>query len=156
MGLRMGLWFGAADGAVVWGCREGWTASERGPTAAKPPPTCFGHENPRLPPSFLRELNTREVSRRLSNPPALPCPPPCCPRPLLSGSNALVSHIKRNTRIPVLGHADGICHVYVDAAADLDSAIKIVLDAKVGRGRGGGGRAGGSYLHEPNEKVPSL
>ncbi|KAG2454808.1 hypothetical protein HYH02_000640 [Chlamydomonas schloesseri] len=46
------------------------------------------------------------------------------------GSNALVSHIKRNTRIPVLGHADGICHVYVDAAADLDSAIKIVLDAK--------------------------
>ncbi|KAG2495340.1 hypothetical protein HYH03_006609 [Edaphochlamys debaryana] len=46
------------------------------------------------------------------------------------GSNALVSHIKRNTRIPVLGHADGICHVYVDAAADLDTAIKILIDAK--------------------------
>ncbi|GLI60859.1 hypothetical protein VaNZ11_003074 [Volvox africanus] len=46
------------------------------------------------------------------------------------GSNALVSHIKRNTRIPVLGHADGICHLYVDEAADLDTAIRILLDAK--------------------------
>ncbi|GFR42079.1 hypothetical protein Agub_g2875, partial [Astrephomene gubernaculifera] len=46
------------------------------------------------------------------------------------GSNALVSHIKANTRIPVLGHADGICHVYVDAAADLPTALRIVLDAK--------------------------
>ncbi|WIA20678.1 hypothetical protein OEZ85_005052 [Tetradesmus obliquus] len=47
------------------------------------------------------------------------------------GGNALVSHIQANTKIPVLGHADGICHVYVDAAADLDKAIKIVVDAKV-------------------------
>ncbi|KXZ44728.1 hypothetical protein GPECTOR_63g53 [Gonium pectorale] len=46
------------------------------------------------------------------------------------GSNALVSHIKRNTRIPVLGHADGICHVYVDAAAELPTALRILLDAK--------------------------
>ncbi|GIL65027.1 hypothetical protein Vafri_18880 [Volvox africanus] len=46
------------------------------------------------------------------------------------GSNALVSHIKRNTRIPVLGHADGICHLYVDEAADLDTAVRILLDAK--------------------------
>ena len=30
------------------------------------------------------------------------------------GGNALVSHIQHNTRIPVLGHADGICHIYVD------------------------------------------
>lgn len=46
------------------------------------------------------------------------------------GSNALVSYIKANTRIPVLGHADGVCHVYVDASADPDAASKIVVDAK--------------------------
>ncbi len=46
------------------------------------------------------------------------------------GSNAMVRHIQANTQIPVLGHADGICHVYVDAAADLDMARDIVLDAK--------------------------
>lgn len=47
------------------------------------------------------------------------------------GGNALVSYIQRNTRIPVLGHADGICHVYIDAEADLDKALKICVDAKV-------------------------
>eukprot|EP00878_Enallax_costatus_P017469 GHUV01018350.1.p1 GENE.GHUV01018350.1~~GHUV01018350.1.p1 ORF type:complete len:343 (+),score=52.17 GHUV01018350.1:180-1208(+) len=46
------------------------------------------------------------------------------------GGNALVSHIQQNTKIPVLGHADGICHVYVDQAADLDQAIEIVVDSK--------------------------
>jgi gamma-glutamyl phosphate reductase len=46
------------------------------------------------------------------------------------GSNALVSYIKENTRIPVLGHADGVCHVYLDESADTASAIKIVVDSK--------------------------
>ncbi|CAH9091197.1 unnamed protein product [Cuscuta epithymum] len=46
------------------------------------------------------------------------------------GSNKLVSQIKASTKIPVLGHADGICHVYVDKSADLDIAKRIVLDAK--------------------------
>lgn len=46
------------------------------------------------------------------------------------GSNALVRSIQENTRIPVLGHADGICHVYVDEAADPDKARAIVIDAK--------------------------
>jgi len=47
------------------------------------------------------------------------------------GSNALVSHISSNTMIPVLGHADGVCHVYVDAHADLDRAAAIAADAKL-------------------------
>ena len=46
------------------------------------------------------------------------------------GSNELVRNIKDATRVPVLGHADGICHVYVDAAADLAMAASITLDAK--------------------------
>lgn len=47
------------------------------------------------------------------------------------GSNQLVSYIQQHTKIPVLGHADGICHVYVDAGADLAKAIAVCVDAKV-------------------------
>lgn len=46
------------------------------------------------------------------------------------GGNKLVKFIKENTKIPVLGHADGICHVFVDESAELDMAIKVVTDAK--------------------------
>ncbi|KAL8539107.1 hypothetical protein ACS0TY_000915 [Phlomoides rotata] len=46
------------------------------------------------------------------------------------GSNKLVSQIKASTKIPVLGHADGICHVYVDKSANMDMAKQIVVDAK--------------------------
>lgn len=46
------------------------------------------------------------------------------------GSNALVRNIKENTKIPVLGHADGICSIFVDSAADLDMACRIVVDSK--------------------------
>ncbi len=46
------------------------------------------------------------------------------------GGNELVQYIMSNTKIPVMGHADGICHVYVDAAADLVKAKRICLDAK--------------------------
>jgi len=46
------------------------------------------------------------------------------------GSNAFVKHIMDNTSIPVLGHADGICHVYVDKEADLEMAIRITVDSK--------------------------
>ncbi|MDV3351961.1 glutamate-5-semialdehyde dehydrogenase [Leptothoe sp. LEGE 181152] len=48
------------------------------------------------------------------------------------GSNAFVRFVQENTRIPVLGHADGICHLYVDVAADLEKTAKIAVDAKVG------------------------
>ncbi|GAB2299725.1 Delta-1-pyrroline-5-carboxylate synthase [Dionaea muscipula] len=47
------------------------------------------------------------------------------------GSNKLVSQIKESTKIPVLGHADGICHVYVDKSADMAMAKRIILDAKL-------------------------
>lgn len=46
------------------------------------------------------------------------------------GSNALVRNIKDNTKIPVLGHADGICSIYVDKLADLDKAARIAVDSK--------------------------
>ncbi|KAI8973010.1 glutamate-5-semialdehyde dehydrogenase [Pilobolus umbonatus] len=46
------------------------------------------------------------------------------------GSNSLVKHIQNNTRIPVLGHADGICSVYIDKEADIKKAEKIVVDSK--------------------------
>ena len=46
------------------------------------------------------------------------------------GSNAFVRFVQDNTRIPVLGHAEGLCHLYVDAAADLAQAIPIALVAK--------------------------
>lgn len=46
------------------------------------------------------------------------------------GSNSFVRFVQENTRIPVLGHADGICHLYVDQAADLQKAVDIAVDAK--------------------------
>ena len=48
------------------------------------------------------------------------------------GSNELVKYIKSNTRIPVLGHADGLCSIYIHADADPNMAHKVVLDAKTG------------------------
>ena len=47
------------------------------------------------------------------------------------GSTALVRHVMARTRIPVLGHAEGVCHVYVDAAADVEKALRVCVDAKV-------------------------
>ena len=47
------------------------------------------------------------------------------------GSNELVRFIQENTRIPVLGHADGICHLYVDNEANLDMALSVTLDSKI-------------------------
>jgi len=47
------------------------------------------------------------------------------------GSNEFVKFIQDNTKIPVLGHTSGICHIYVDEFADLDTAWKVCFDAKV-------------------------
>ncbi len=46
------------------------------------------------------------------------------------GSNSFVSYIMNNTKIPVMGHADGICHVYADKDADIEKAVKIITDSK--------------------------
>ena len=46
------------------------------------------------------------------------------------GGNNLVKFIKENTKIPVLGHANGICHIFVDESADIDIASRVVIDAK--------------------------
>ncbi len=47
------------------------------------------------------------------------------------GSNAFVSYIMEHTKIPVMGHADGVCHIYVDSAYDKEKAMPIILDAKL-------------------------
>ena len=47
------------------------------------------------------------------------------------GSYELVNYIMEHSRIPVLGHGEGICHVYVDRAADLQKAVDVTYDAKV-------------------------
>lgn len=46
------------------------------------------------------------------------------------GGNKLVKFIKENTKIPVLGHADGICHIFTDESADFETAKKVIIDAK--------------------------
>ena len=46
------------------------------------------------------------------------------------GGNKLVKFIKENTKIPVLGHADGICHIFVDQSANFEMAKKVIIDAK--------------------------
>ena len=47
------------------------------------------------------------------------------------GSNAFVRYIMDNTKIPVMGHADGICHTYVDRDCDFEKAVPVLVDAKI-------------------------
>lgn len=46
------------------------------------------------------------------------------------GSNEFVQYIMEHTKIPVMGHADGICHIYADKDCDIEKSIKVILDAK--------------------------
>ncbi len=46
------------------------------------------------------------------------------------GSNEFVQYIMSNSRIPVMGHANGVCHIYVDQTADLDKALPVIMDSK--------------------------
>jgi delta-1-pyrroline-5-carboxylate synthetase len=47
------------------------------------------------------------------------------------GGNALVTHVQSSTRIPVLGHADGVCHIFVDEGFPVEEALPIILDSKL-------------------------
>lgn len=47
------------------------------------------------------------------------------------GSNQFVRYVQDNTRIPVLGHSEGLCHVYIDEDADVEKAIRVALDSKL-------------------------
>ena len=77
-----------------------------------------------LPEGWLALLETRDdVADMLSM-------DDCIDLIIPRGGNAFVRHIMDNTHIPVMGHADGICHVYVDDRADLDMAEGIVVDSK--------------------------
>ena len=81
-------------------------------------------ESAGLPADFAQLLTTREdVAAMLKEDELIDL---IIPR----GSNEFVRYIMDNSRIPVLGHADGICHVYVDKAADIDMAVSIAVDSK--------------------------
>ncbi|KAF8270836.1 gamma-glutamyl phosphate reductase [Lactarius quietus] len=78
-----------------------------------------------LPSAFVQAVETRaEVSALLAQDQHIDL---VIPR----GSNALVRAIQHATRIPVMGHADGICAIYLDTAADREKAQRVVLDAKI-------------------------
>jgi len=77
-----------------------------------------------LPKGWIQLLQTREdVAQMLAQDKYIDL---IIPR----GSNEFVRYIMDNTNIPVLGHADGICHVYVDGEADLDMAVNVTVDSK--------------------------
>lgn len=77
-----------------------------------------------IAPGWLQLLETRsEVNEMLAL-------DDCIDLIIPRGSNAFVKYIMEQSNIPVLGHADGICHVYVDAAADLPMASRLVCDSK--------------------------
>jgi len=81
-------------------------------------------ENAGLPEGWLHLLYTRQdVAKMLAMDDYIDL---IIPR----GSNEFVRYIMDNTNIPVLGHAEGICHVYVDSDADVDMAVKITVDSK--------------------------
>lgn len=80
---------------------------------------------PEIPIDSVNLLHTRgDVNQLLSMDTAIDL---IIPR----GSNAFVQHIMQHSRIPVLGHGEGICHIYVDRAADMHKACNIALDSKV-------------------------
>jgi glutamate-5-semialdehyde dehydrogenase len=77
-----------------------------------------------LPAGWIQLLQTRQDVAEMLN--LDDCIDLIIPR----GSNEFVRYIMNNTNIPVLGHADGICHVYIESDADIDMAVNITVDSK--------------------------
>lgn len=79
----------------------------------------------KLPPACIQAVATRsEISQLLAQERYIDLVMP-------RGGNALVTSVKNQTKIPVMGHADGICSVYVDESVDEAMVERIVLDSKV-------------------------
>jgi len=110
----------SGNGAVLKGGSEARLTNEAVMAALK-----AGLAVSSVPPEALALLTTRQESLALLRLDGLV--DLIIPR----GSNELVRFIQDNTRIPVLGHADGICHLYVDAAADVAMAVRVAVDSKV-------------------------
>lgn len=79
---------------------------------------------PFLPTGWAQLLETREAIQDVLNYPQY------VDLVIPRGSNQLVQSVMAATSIPVLGHADGVCHLYVDAEADLAKAVPLAVDAK--------------------------
>jgi glutamate-5-semialdehyde dehydrogenase len=79
---------------------------------------------PHIPENWLYLLETREQVREMLTLDS------CIDLLIPRGSNEFVKYVMDNTSIPVLGHAEGICHSYIDAEADIDKAVRITVDAK--------------------------
>lgn len=77
-----------------------------------------------LPPGWISLLETRQDVRQML------CLDEYIDLIIPRGSNDFVKYIMDNSNIPVLGHADGICHVYVHGEGDIDMALKVCTDAK--------------------------
>lgn len=109
----------SGNGAILKGGREAVRSCEALTQSIQ-----AGLSEAGIDPAVMRLLTTREETRallQLEDSVDLIIP---------RGSNAFVRFVQENTKIPVLGHADGICHLYVDQAADLEQAIAIAVDAK--------------------------
>jgi glutamate-5-semialdehyde dehydrogenase len=109
----------SGNGAILKGGKEAVRSCQAIMTAIHQ-----GLQGTPVPPEALQLLTTREETLgllQLDGQVDLIIP---------RGSNSFVRFVQDHTRIPVLGHADGICHIYVDAGADLAKAVAVVVDAK--------------------------
>jgi glutamate-5-semialdehyde dehydrogenase len=109
----------SGNGAILKGGKEAVRSCEALVNAIQ-----TGLAQANINPAVVRLLTTREETLallRLESEVDLIIP---------RGSNAFVRFVQENTRIPVLGHADGICHLYLDRAADLQQAVLIAVDSK--------------------------